>query len=134
MTRPEFIVPAGYGEELRDRRHYSQAVRVGDSLLVAGQGGWRSDLSLPESRDEQLRLAFANVASVLDAAGSSWAEVVEVTSYHVGIDPGLLDAMVALLREHCPNHRPLWTVLGVASLARPQMAVEITVRAVANRG
>jgi enamine deaminase RidA (YjgF/YER057c/UK114 family) len=115
---------------MRERRHYSQAVRVGDLLLVAGQGGWTPELVLPPARDEQLGLAFANVAAVLAAAGSSWDEVVEVTSYHVGIDPGLLDAMVELLRRYCPRHQPLWTVLGVASLARPEMLVEITVRAV----
>jgi enamine deaminase RidA (YjgF/YER057c/UK114 family) len=130
MPKPQFVVPAGFGELMRERRHYSQAVRVGDLLLVAGQGGWRDDLSLPSSREEQLRLAFANVATVLASAGSSWSDVVEVTSYHLGIDPELLDAMVGLLREHCPDHRPLWTVLGVAALARPEMTVEITVRAV----
>jgi enamine deaminase RidA (YjgF/YER057c/UK114 family) len=130
MSGPEFVVPAGYGELMRDRRHYSQAVRVGRFLLVAGQGGWTPELVLPESREQQLRLAFANVATVLAAAGSSWEEVVEVTSYHVGLDPGALDQMVALLRAHCPHHQPLWTVLGVAALARPEMVVEIAVRAV----
>ena len=98
-------------------------------LLVAGQGGWTQELMFPSSPKEQLRLAFANVATVLAAAGSSWSEVVEVTTYHVGLGPEVLDQTVALLREHCPDHQPLWTVLGVAALARPEMCVEITVRA-----
>jgi len=130
MTRPEFLVPAGYGELMRDRRHYSQGVRVGPLVLVAGQGGWTPELTFPESREEQLRLAFANVATVLAEAGLGWEEVVEVTSYHVGLDPEVLDQMVGLLRAHCPDHQPLWTVLGVAMLARPEMCVEISVRAV----
>ncbi len=45
MTGPEFIVPAGYGELMRERRHYSQAVRIGPFLLVAGQGGWTPELA-----------------------------------------------------------------------------------------
>ena len=115
---------------MRERRHYSQAVRVGTFLLVAGQGGWTPELTFPASREEQLRLAFANVSTVLAAAGSSWEEIVELTSYHVGLDSEVLDAMVVLLREHCPHHQPLWTALGVAALARPGMVVELTVRAV----
>jgi enamine deaminase RidA (YjgF/YER057c/UK114 family) len=123
-------VPEGYGELMRDRRHYSQAVRVGAFVLVAGQGGWTETLSLPEDPLEQLRLAFLNVGSVLSAARACWDDVIEVTSYHVDLDPAALDATVALLRLHCPRHQPLWTVLGVARLARPEMKVEIAVRAV----
>jgi enamine deaminase RidA (YjgF/YER057c/UK114 family) len=130
MSLPEFIVPEGYGEIMRDRRHYSQAVRVGPFVIVAGQGGWNDELALPTGPGEQLRLAFRNVGSVLAAAGSAWEEVIEVTSYHVDLDAAALDATVALLREHCPRQRPLWTALGVARLARAEMRVEIAVRAV----
>jgi enamine deaminase RidA (YjgF/YER057c/UK114 family) len=128
---PEFIVPAGYGELMRDRRHYSQAVRVGPLVLVAGQGGWDDELSLPVTVEAQLRQVFANIGRVLEAAGCSWADVVELTSYHVGLDRSMLDTTVELLREHCPGHQPVWTALGVARLARPEMLVEISVRAIA---
>jgi enamine deaminase RidA (YjgF/YER057c/UK114 family) len=131
MTEPEFIVPRGYGELMRDRRHYSQAVRVGPLVLVAGQGGWDDELTLPAGVGEQLRQAFANIGRVLEAAGSSWADVVELTSYHVDLDRDALDATVELLREHCPGHQPVWTAIGVARLARPEMLVEISARAVA---
>jgi enamine deaminase RidA (YjgF/YER057c/UK114 family) len=119
---------------MRDRRHYSQGVRIDRFLLVAGQGGWTPELTFPAEPGQQMRLAFANVSTVLAAGGSSWLEVVEVTSYHVGLDGAALDLMVELLREHCPAHQPLWTVLGVAALARPEMVVEIAVRAVRPAG
>jgi hypothetical protein len=31
--------------------------------------------------------------------------------------------MVEEVRKYCPDHQPLWTVLGVASLALPTMKV-----------
>jgi enamine deaminase RidA (YjgF/YER057c/UK114 family) len=130
MSEPEFVVPPGYGELMRDRRHYSQAVRVGPFVLVAGQGGWNDELALPASAAGQLRQAFTNIGRVLEAAGASWADVVELTSYHVDLDREALDTTVELLREHCPAHQPVWTALGVARLARPEMQVEISARAV----
>ncbi len=134
MTEPEFLVPAGYGELMHARRHYSQGVRIGSYVLVAGQGGWNDELLVPDDPGEELRLAFGNVGTVLAAAGAAWSDVIELTTYHVDLDAGALDATAVLLREHCPRHEPLWTVLGVARLARPEMRIEISARAVTQPG
>ena len=130
LERPEFLVPAGYGQLMHERRHYSQGVRVGAFVIVAGQGGWTDELKVPDDPLEELRLAFRNVGTVLAEGGAGWNDVIEVTSYHVDLDASALDATALLLREHCPGHEPLWTVLGVARLARPEMRIEITARAV----
>jgi enamine deaminase RidA (YjgF/YER057c/UK114 family) len=131
LSVPEFLVPDGYGRLMHERRHYSQGVRVGPFVIVAGQGGWTDELRVPDDHADELRLAFRNVGTVLAAAGSSWSDVIEVTSYHVDLDAAALDGTAQLLREHCPGHEPLWTVLGVARLARVEMRVEITARAFA---
>lgn len=128
---PRFLVPQGVGEHMRDNYHYSQGVQVGDMIYVTGQGGWDASFTIPDDVHEQIRGAFRNVATVLAEAGATWRNVVDITSYHVELNEGVLGTMVEQLREHCPEHQPLWTVVGVASLALPAMQVEITANAVA---
>ena len=130
MPTPRFLVPAGVGEHMRDNYHYSQGVQVGDLIFVTGQGGWDERFEIPDEVGDQIRNAFQNIETVLREADASWQDVIEITSYHVGLDEQVLATMVEELRRYCPNHQPLWTVIGVASLALPQMKVEITSNAV----
>jgi len=130
MAVPKFLVPKGYGEFMRDNYHYSQGVQVGDLIFVTGQGGWDESFEFSDSVDDQIRHAFRNVATVLAEAGASWDQVIDMTSYHVDLDEAVLGTMVEQLREHCPAHQPLWTVVGVAKLALPAMKIEIAANAV----
>jgi enamine deaminase RidA (YjgF/YER057c/UK114 family) len=131
MAEPRFLVPAGYGEYMRENYHYSQGVRVGDVIYVTGQGGWDEGFNFADSVHDQIRQAFKNVETVLAEADASWENVVDITSYHVGLDDSVLGTMVEQLKRYCPTHEPLWTVLGVVRLALPAMKVEITANAVA---
>ena len=106
MAAPRFLVPAGVGEQMRDNYHYSQGVQVGDMIYVTGQGGWDESFSI--SDDVQPRHGGRAL---------------------VGLDQSVLPTMVEQLRSYCPSHQPLWTVIGVASLALPAMKVEITANA-----
>jgi enamine deaminase RidA (YjgF/YER057c/UK114 family) len=131
MAAPRFLVPKGYGEFMRDTYHYSQGVQVGDLVFVTGQGGWDDKFEIPDDVAVQIRQAFRNVETVLAEASLTWADVIDITSYHVGIEESVLAAVVEELRRYCPDHQPLWTVIGVAALALPAMKVEITANAVA---
>ena len=131
MAEPRFLVPKGYGEFMRDTYHYSQGVRVGDLVFVTGQGGWDDAFEIPDDVAAQIRNAFRNVETVLAEAQLTWADVIDITSYHVGIEESVLATVVEELRRYCPDHQPLWTVIGVAALALPAMKVEITANAVA---
>lgn len=130
MPDPRFLVPKGVGEHMRDNYHYSQGVQVGDMIYVTGQGGWDETFTIPDDVHEQIRGAFRNVATVLAEAGADWSNVIDITSYHVEGGEAVLGTMVEQLRQYCPDHQPLWTVVGVASLALPAMKVEITANAV----
>ena len=78
---------------------YSQAVRAGGFVHVAGQlplapgGGLvgRGDIR------EQTRAVFANIAAILDAAGSSLDRVVKTTVFLTSLDdfPGMNDVYAA---------------------------------------
>ncbi|KAL2823432.1 hypothetical protein BDW59DRAFT_173434 [Aspergillus cavernicola] len=79
---------------------YSQAVRVGDRIECAGQGGW--DPKTGEFYKE-------------NAGGKGWEQVYRVNSYHVPINNEALEAM------------PIWTCVGVTRLGEDDMHVEIEV-------
>jgi 2-iminobutanoate/2-iminopropanoate deaminase len=59
----------------------SRAVAVDDWVFVAGTIGTRDDGSLPSGVAEQTAQTLENIASHLDAAGLSLADVVSTTIY-----------------------------------------------------
>jgi enamine deaminase RidA (YjgF/YER057c/UK114 family) len=135
MSPASFFVTPGYGDSRRRNFHYSQAVRYGTRVETSGQGGWDDDFCIPQSvRDEVIR-AFDNVERTLATAGASWRHVVSVHSYHVPDADGTigqdhLATMVEQFRRRMGERAPLWTCIGVAALAGPNMRVEIQVNAV----
>jgi 2-iminobutanoate/2-iminopropanoate deaminase len=62
---------------------YSQAVRYGDLVFVAGQVGLTAghDALVGDSIEEQTEQACKNLEAILDAAGSSFAQVLNTTIY-----------------------------------------------------
>src|SRR6185295_8441711 len=60
---------------------YSQAVRLGDVIYLSGQLGVRPDGTIPDTFPAQVRQALDNVATVLEAAGSSLSLVAKVNIY-----------------------------------------------------
>jgi enamine deaminase RidA (YjgF/YER057c/UK114 family) len=129
VSKVEFFVTPGYGERQLREFHYSQAVRVGDRVETSGQGGWDDDFQFPDSIHDEIEQAFRNVERTLTAAGAGWQHVIHVNSYHVGISEDTNRIMVELLRRYMPDHAPIWTCLGVAALAAPNMRVEVRVAA-----
>ncbi len=64
---------------------YSQAVRYGDLLFVAGQVPLRPghDEVVGETIEEQTEQVCRNLAAILEAAGSSFEQVLNTTIYLV---------------------------------------------------
>ena len=106
---------------------FSQAVRVGDTVWVAGQVGMGPEGIAPDLLG-QARAAFQNLERVLTAAGASLADVVELVSYHTDIAD--VAAVAQVKDEFFPENYPAWTVLGVSSLVLPDLRLEIRATAV----
>ncbi len=99
---------------------FAPAYRVGDTLYVSGVIG------SGESLDDEFASAFANLASVLDAAGFSLADVVEMTSFHINMSETLGSFMKA--RDAAMTAPwPAWTG---TELAIPTGRAEVKVTAV----
>lgn len=92
---------------------YSQAVRAGGFLFVAGQPGLDPETGVPagETFPEQAAQAFANVASVLHAGGSSPALVVSTTV--LVTDVAFFGELNRLFGEFFPQDPPTRMVMQV---------------------
>ncbi len=61
---------------------YSHAVVADGFVYVSGQGPIEPETgTIPDAFEEQVRQAFKNIQTILEAAGSSFDEVVKVNAY-----------------------------------------------------
>ncbi len=94
MAKRDAIFPAGR-HALYEKHRYSAAIRSGDLLFVSGQVGSRPDGSPEPDYEKQVQLAFDNLSAVLKAAGCTFDDIVDVTTFHT--DPEKqLDAFLAV--------------------------------------
>ncbi|KAJ5939166.1 hypothetical protein N7466_002300 [Penicillium verhagenii] len=129
MSHLQYFSYKGLGERNCQKFRYSQAVRIGDRIECAGQGGWdRETGEFYKEINAQIDQAFANVEHNLqDAGGEGWNQVFRVNSYHVPINDEALAAMVRNFEKYMPGHQPIWTCVGVSRLGEDDMRVEIEV-------
>lgn len=117
------VIPASM-RPIYDAWHFAPAVIDGDHLRCSGVIGLRPDLTVPEDVAEQFTLAFENLGGLLAEAGLTFADVVELTSYHVGLQ-GHGEEFMAVKDTFITAPYPAWTAVGVAELAVPGALVEI---------
>ena len=148
MSQLQYTSYEGYGQRVKRDLHYSQAVRIGDTIECSGQGkfspsalirktntiktgGWdRITEEIPHEIGKQIDQAFANVEHTIQkAGGKGWEQVYKVRAYCVPLNNEALDHILRNFRKYCPNHQPLYTVVGVQRLGFDDMRVEIEVKA-----
>lgn len=82
MTPRDVVFPPGR-QALYERNRYSPAIRANGLLFVSGQVGSREDGSPEPELEAQVRRAFDNLNAILDAAGCSFDDVIDVTVFMV---------------------------------------------------
>ena len=123
----EAIFPAN-NRALYEAHLYSAAIRSGDLVFVSGQVGSRSDGSPEPDFERQVRLAFDNLQATLDAAGCSFADIVDVTTFHT--DPENQFGVVMAVKNQifgAPPY-PNWTAVGVNWLAGFDFEIKVIAR------
>ena len=108
-----------------------QAVRAGDTIYLRGQIG--QDLDTRESVgigdvEAQAERAMANIAMLLDEAGSELADIVKVVVYLT--DVRYREPVYRVMGRWLKGVFPVSTGLVVTALARPEWVVEIDATAV----
>ncbi len=107
---------------------YSQAVRAGNVLALAGQGGFDAGTGelVGPGIEEQTRQTLRNLQYVLEEAGASWADVVSVRVFVT--DHAEFAGMNAVYGEFFAEPYPVRTT--VFCRLAPGMRVEIDALAV----
>ncbi len=107
-----------------DTFQYSPAVTAGGLVFIAGQIGIRADGTIPETSKEQITMAFERLGAILQGVGLDFTDLVELVSYHVNLSSQLADFR-EVKEKYIKSDFPAWTILGIASLARPELVIEI---------
>ncbi|VEB98311.1 RutC family protein yjgH [Cedecea lapagei] len=123
MSDREIIMPPSM-QELAKRAGYAPAVVVGNTVYCAGQVGRTPDLQVIADPKSQFIACWENLRLVLEEAGCSFGDVVEMTTYHVDMKEHM-DVFREVKDEVFPRGHCAWTCIGVAELARPGLLVEV---------
>ena len=127
MARSEAIFPANR-HALYEAHGYSAAIRSGDLVFVSGQVGSRSDGSPEPDFGRQVALAFDNLQATLAAAGCSFADIVDVTTFHTDPEHQFATIMAVKNQIFSAPPYPNWTALGVNWLAGFDFEIKVIAR------
>jgi len=128
MSDREPIIPAGM-EAVYQNIRYAPAVRAGSTLYISGQIGRNEKMELVEEKEAQFVQTFENLRKVLEAAGASFDDVVDVTSFHT--DMRDLPLYMKVRDRYFTRNFPAWTAIGAAQLCgQPGYFLEVKAVAV----
>jgi enamine deaminase RidA (YjgF/YER057c/UK114 family) len=122
MAKRDAVFPAGR-QDLYDTFGYSPAIRAGGFLFVSGQVGSRADGTPEPDPLKQTELAFANLAGLLEAAGCTFADIVDFTVYTTDAETMVPHFMAA--REKWWGEPPYPTLTGVGVTWLSGFAIEL---------
>lgn len=107
-------------------------------ILTRALGGWDPSSTSPDQAftkveheiKDEIDQAFRNVElNLKSAGGKGWTQVFRVNSYHTDLTPEVLGRMTENFGKWMPDHKPVWTAVGVTKLGVDGMHVEIEVSA-----
>jgi enamine deaminase RidA (YjgF/YER057c/UK114 family) len=106
---------------------YAPAVKVGNTIYVSGVVSLlEGDGSYEERYARGFKTALAWIEEILNEAGASLDDVVEITSFHTDLQRQLETAVKARMEVMALPH-PAWTAVGTTALATPDGVTEIKV-------
>lgn len=110
-------------------RPYTQGIAAGNILFMSGQVGFDRDQKIVDGAEAQARLAWENIRALVEAAGGTLEDVVNVTVFlkdiaHVEIEHDVRRSIFP------PGKLPTATVMEVSDFARPGLLMEVLCMAV----
>lgn len=116
------------GRFMYDNFHFSEATRSNGFLFCSGVIGTGKGGEIPEDIKQEFRNAWEGIGRLLSASGIGYEDILEYTSYHVGLHTTVSDFM-AVRDEFLSEPWPAWTAIGITELAIPGAHVEVRVTA-----
>jgi len=110
--------------------HLTPVLDTGDFVFFSGITGCRPDYSVARDAERQIRDTFEFLKANLAAADMTFANIVEMTTYHVDLKRHI-SAFARINDEYSFAPYPAWTAIGVSELITDGTILEI--RAIARR-
>lgn len=118
----ELSVPANYS--------HVAVVSGGRTVYVSGQVALDATGRVVGKDDlhAQTVQVYENLRAALGAAGASFADVIKMSTFVVGLDPDRARVVREVRAQYLPaGHKPASTMVGVTSLVNPDLLVEVEV-------
>ncbi len=96
----------------------------GEHVFLTGFTGANADGTLSEDPETQMRNAFEKIGYVLREAGLDYGALVEMTTYHIGLNDHL-NLFKTVRAEYVAEPYPAWTAIEVAGFVRDGAVIEI---------
>ena len=125
MSRFKPVIPSSMSSNY-NLFHFAPAVIVDNRVYASGQLGVGADGKVSDDLETQFTNAFERVGEVLEAAGVSFADVVEISTFHIGLQSNI-QQFIAVKDRFITEPYPAWTAVGTTELAIPGAVVEIKV-------
>ncbi|MEM8536186.1 MAG: RidA family protein [Chloroflexota bacterium] len=125
------IVPPEFAHYPKDW-HLSPGIDDGEYVFFSGVTGVRPDSTIASDPETQFRDTFQFVVANLAQAKLSFADVVEMTTYHVGLREHL-GTFIKVKDEFVAEPYPAWTAIGVSELITEGSLLEIRIIATHKR-
>ncbi|APU17486.1 MULTISPECIES: RidA family protein [Actinoalloteichus] len=121
------VNPAGLYNPVPRGYSHTAAVPAGtDLVLVAGQFGSTTEGEIVSADfAEQVQQTFRNIGVALAAHGLDLSHVVQLRTYVVDHDVSKLGPIAGAVQENWGTTPPTQTIIGVASLATPDVLFEV---------
>lgn len=127
MSQRTPIFPAGR-HALYAEHGYSAAIQSKDLLFVSGQVGSLQDGSAEPVFEKQVALAFDNLRNTLTAAGCTFDDIIDVTTFHTDPENQFDSIMKVKGRIFGEPPYPAWTAVGVNWLAGFDFEIKVIAR------
>ena len=120
----EHIVPE-VQQPFYDAWHFAPAVVHDGIAFLSGVTGMRPDGTCADDAQEQFTQLFDSITLVLAEASMTWADVIEMTSWHT--DMSELPAFQHVRDRYVVEPWPAWTAVGTTGLALPDARAEVRI-------
>ncbi|GGA54332.1 hypothetical protein GCM10011499_25630 [Pelagibacterium lentulum] len=127
VTKRQAVFPENR-HALYEAHGYSAAIRSGDLLFVSGQVGSREDGSPEPDFANQVQRAFDNLSNVLKAAGCTFDDIIDVTTFHTDPEAQFETIMGVKSKVFPQTPYPNWTAVGVNWLAGFDFEIKVIAR------
>lgn len=122
---PHALTPPAFDAVSREWK-FSMGLVSGEHVFLTGITGQRLDGTLPDDPEAQFNVAFDHIEAILAEGGMTLADMVDVTTYHVGLRDHLA-TFRKVWGERVSEPYPAWTAIEVMGFIIPGNYIEVKV-------